>query len=537
MLVRCLRASHQPWARLRHGRARKSVLSRCLSSSTTAACPGQIPSLSPVTALVTDLDRIAPRIDIQSDQIEILEGPKDFYEALKRKIGKARRRIYLSTLYVGKSEHELVSCIRQALLRNGPDLKISILTDALRGARESPEPSCATLLLQLVNEFPEQVEVRMYHTPNLTGLRKALIPRRINEGWGLQHMKLYGFDDEVILSGANLSRDYFTNRQDRYHVFQSKKVTDYFSQIHDTVCSISFQLVPGSGPGSHELVWPATNPAPNPLKAPKEYIKYATSLLQPFIAPPEQVTPYGESSTSLYPLLVHPPTLNNEIEAFTTLFKRPIRSYVFTAGYFNPHPLITSALLSASSPPQSAPGSVLTASAFANGFYGSKGISGMLPPAYTHLSSRFLKAAHGKAIELREWQRGVVGQAGGWTYHAKGIWITLPPSQPPPPSPSSSLSSTPAEAETQSGTTDPGPSATLIGSSNYTTRSYGLDLEVGALVVTSDEGLMRKWRKEEQILMEHTRTVTEEELDSKNRRANWRVRIAMWIVRLVGGSL
>ena len=41
----------------------------------------------------------------------------------------------------------------------------------------------------------------MYHTPNLTGLRKKHIPKRINEGWGLQHMKLYGIDDEIILSG------------------------------------------------------------------------------------------------------------------------------------------------------------------------------------------------------------------------------------------------------------------------------------------------------------------------------------------------
>lgn len=48
---------------------------------------------------------------------------------------------------------------------------------------------------------PERVEIRMFHTPNLTGLRKKWIPRRINEGWGLQHMKLYGIDDEIILSG------------------------------------------------------------------------------------------------------------------------------------------------------------------------------------------------------------------------------------------------------------------------------------------------------------------------------------------------
>lgn len=87
-------------------------------------------------------------------------------------------------------------------LRNNPELKLSILTDALRGTREEPNPSCASLLASLVSEFgPDRVEIRMYHTPNLTGVRKKYIPKRINEGWGLQHMKLYGVDDEIILSG------------------------------------------------------------------------------------------------------------------------------------------------------------------------------------------------------------------------------------------------------------------------------------------------------------------------------------------------
>ena len=179
-------------------------------------------SLTPATVLAgttTELDRIAPRIDIRADQVKVLTGPEDFYRVLKRKIRGAKKRIYLSTLYIGKSEHELISSLRDALLHNGPDLKVSILTDALRGTRESPEASCASLLAPLAIEFPDRVEIRMYHTPNLTGLRKRLIPKRINEGWGLQHIKLYGMDDEVILSGANLSHDYFTNRQDRYHVF------------------------------------------------------------------------------------------------------------------------------------------------------------------------------------------------------------------------------------------------------------------------------------------------------------------------------
>ena len=87
----------------------------------------------------------------------------------------------------------------------------------------------------------------MYHTPNLTGTRKKVLPKRINEGWGLQHMKLYGIDDEIIMSGANLSDDYFTNRQDRYHVFNSKQVTDYFAKLYQAMCDLSYRVLPSEG--------------------------------------------------------------------------------------------------------------------------------------------------------------------------------------------------------------------------------------------------------------------------------------------------
>ena len=43
-----------------------------------------------------------------------------------------------------------------------------------------------------------------------------MIPAKFNETIGLQHCKLYVFDNSVLISGANLSTDYFTNRQDRY---------------------------------------------------------------------------------------------------------------------------------------------------------------------------------------------------------------------------------------------------------------------------------------------------------------------------------
>lgn len=68
----------------------------------------------------------------------------------------------------------------------------------------------------------------------------------------------------------------------------------------------------------------------------------------------------------------------------------------------------------------------------ANGFYGSKGISGRIPEAYTLLEKRFWrKVLHANrascggpssGIELNEWEKD------DWTYHAKGA--CYPASQP-----------------------------------------------------------------------------------------------------------
>ncbi|OAQ95749.1 hypothetical protein LLEC1_07239 [Akanthomyces lecanii] len=337
---------------------------------------------------VTELDKLAPSVDLRGDQIQILKTPSDFYETLKERIRNAKSRIFLSTLYIGKSERELIETLQEALRRN-PELKLSILTDCLRGTREAPNASCASLLAPLVTEFgADRVEIRMYHTPNLTGLREKYIPKRINEGWGLQHMKLYGVDDEIIMSGANLSTDYFTNRQDRYHLFKSKQVTDHFWNIHNGVSSFSFL---------------------------------------------------------------------------------------------------------------------------------SPGVSGLLPDAYTLLAKRFVHAAHhrgrGADITLREWRSGTVGQPGGWTYHAKGLWVAMP------------------------GDAAAGPSMSVIGSSNYTKRSYSHDLEVGALIVTRDAGLKSRLKGEQEWLQEHARTMTREDFSTNERRVGLKVRIAMWIVSLVGGAL
>ena len=42
----------------------------------------------------------------------------------------------------------------------------------------------------------------------------------MSEVIGVCHLKAYVFDDDVLISGANLSTTYFTKRQDRYYLFK-----------------------------------------------------------------------------------------------------------------------------------------------------------------------------------------------------------------------------------------------------------------------------------------------------------------------------
>jgi CDP-diacylglycerol--glycerol-3-phosphate 3-phosphatidyltransferase len=365
----------------------------------------------------------------------------------------------------------------------------------------------------------------MYHTPNLTGLRKKVVPKRINEGWGLQHMKLYGVDDEIIMSGANLSNDYFTNRQDRYHLFSSKDITNHFWRIHEAVSNFSFKVIPSDEqPSGFTLAWPASNSAPSPLEEPKAFVESTTSTLKPLVQPTDAVKSTSEvADTRVYMLAqmsqVVKPDLSTELPSVTHILKTLSApayrdsSWTFTAGYFNPAPSLTKLLLNTASSART--NTVITAAPEANGFYKSPGVSGLLPDAYTLLARRFLTAVqvNGRAndISLKEWRKGTVGQPGGWTYHAKGLWVTLPD--------------------------DEDPSMCVVGSSNYTKRSYSLDLEVGALVVTRSEQLKKRLGEEQRWLQDHTKAVTQDDFARNDRRVGMHVRIAMWIVRAVGGQL
>lgn len=78
------------------------------------------------------------------------------------------------------------------------DFEINILLDFTRGSRG--KKNSRTMLCPLITNFPN-VHVAFYHTPDLRGFLKRIIPDRFNETIGLNHVKIYLFDDSFIVSG------------------------------------------------------------------------------------------------------------------------------------------------------------------------------------------------------------------------------------------------------------------------------------------------------------------------------------------------
>lgn len=337
------------------------------------------------------------------------------------------------------------------------------------------------------------------------------------------------------------------------------------------MCDLSYSLVPSDQqPGGFELISPHERGFPDPLWHTKRFKAYAKETLEPLVHKKarQKMFPveFTKDKTFVYPLaqfdiLLGQPRniqfLDYEFATYTSTEKPAITrlltnlaenerlhtsTWTFTAGYFNIDPDICQLLIAAA--PEagkgfSGPGTkefeksctVITASPWANGFYGSKGVSGMLPAAYTLLSRRFLrtvaKAGKENVIQLKEWRKGTVGEPGGMTYHAKGLWVTLPPQ----PSPEVDPTDNAALVE------EAGPSITVVGSSNYTKRSYSLDLEIGAMVVTGDDGLKARLKQETENLQANAAVVTQDDLARVERRVGLKVRLALWLVEALGGAL
>lgn len=410
------------------------------------------------------LPSFAPCFPVRAENITILTEPRQFYNVLLEKCREAKERVTFASLYFGTGQLEdnlVQTLLDNQHVRNGT-AKINILLDYTRGSRY--KNNSRVILKPLLQQNKENCNVSLYHTPILRGL-KRLVPDRWNELFGLQHMKLYIFDDTLLVSGANLSNDYFTNRQDRYYMIKDRDLADFYNGLVKQVQRFSLRLDKNNKLQLNRT-WSQLPYADSLL----DFVTSAGDLIDGYLSQckNEQNNYKCEGyDTWIFPL-VQMGQLGVRQDAAVTeclLGNAPSGANLCIAtGYFN----LTSTYMETLVTKCMADCKLLMAHPNANGFQGAPFPSGGIPDAYSLIAQRFKvmfeSLGQSERFTMQEYLRE------GWTYHGKGLWYY---------SPDQDL-----------------PNLTLIGSPNFGERSVKRDLETQLAIVTENTRLREQMDEE-----------------------------------------
>ena len=360
----------------------------------------------------------------------------------------------------------------------------------------------------------------------------------------------------TLTLSANLAKSYFTNRQDRYvHLQHQPALLSYLSSLTRLYTHYSYYLSaapapsvnrhysvplpspsPSSAPSGAALIWPTPSVHPRAFNA--HALATLSAMQNAWRVSNASRSRGAEADTWIWPVVQAGVLgVKEEERAMERIWEaigssyRPegesdsasqeepstLRAKVdLTSGYFGLYPAYKRAIID--SP---APVDIIAASPRANGFFGSKGLSRLIPEGYTLLEREFWKdcqaagrgatvgSEEGGGVRLKEWERD------GWTYHSKGLWIS--------PGPSEAREERAPTAQSQR------PFFTFIGSSNLSTRSLSLDTELSLCVMTSSPALRQALAAEVKQLDEHAHDVGGETWEREDRRVSWLARILVFL--------
>ncbi|CAI2359828.1 unnamed protein product [Moneuplotes crassus] len=195
-------------------------------------------------------ERKSPCFEVYGSQIEILTSPEDYYLALHKLALESQFRINMSALYLGTGTKELFFLERiSRRLEENPEIKFNMILDYSRGRRIDKEgKSSENMLLSLLkaNFSHKFLRAALFKQPSWMPRADTGPIRMLSEVLGVHHMKAHVFDNNVLITGANLSEDYFTNRQDRcYIIRQSPRVADYFDDLLNALSNCSYHICAG----------------------------------------------------------------------------------------------------------------------------------------------------------------------------------------------------------------------------------------------------------------------------------------------------
>lgn len=385
---------------------------------------------------------------------EIQDPPKtptDFHRLLCHLIQKSSKRVQLASLYIGTassekahSEIELLQSIRSAASRNVP---VRILMDANRGLRPvtvSQDPnktiSSAHVCHETLASTPSNQSSGVFLFPVLSSMLQSL-PNPLNEIAGVFHIKVYLIDDDLVLSGANLSHEYFTTRIDRYLHLRSNDVAQFYSDLFDVLCTNGAVQYPSTD--RNDLISKRRDLqksleelfAPHPDNAALESDDDCNNIVA-YAVPTFQAPRNYFPTTSC---IDHERALQRllfEASALATAHSRNKLCARIATAYLNPTPSFLETLAS------TCVAWFLTAGRISHGFAPknpsdcvshNENVSRdwRIPNAFVHAAQQVVKMlqrleAHRNDPTLSASRNRIsFYQRPGWTFHAKGLWLSI----------------------------------------------------------------------------------------------------------------
>ncbi|GMH85043.1 hypothetical protein TrST_g12844 [Triparma strigata] len=409
-----------------------------------------------------------------------MRTPTEFHDYLTAGCARAQHRVQIGSLYIGAGSPAvgkpapLEDRFLSALSSVKSDVKLQVLIDGHRGSREINGTSSAAAVSSAISDHPGG-GVRLFSVPSPLPVE---LPSPLNEAAGVFHMKAYIFDDDLLLTGANLSEEYFSDRLDRYMLFKNGAggLVDFYSELLDTLSDASSSH--GDSNESPEVTLNRENLIPSLEKLYKKYNEELTPTAGSsrsdtigHAVPTIQLPACMRKGRPELPFPSDSETTMNIIDAAASKFRHPWVG--LSSAYLNPTDSL--AQIFGEYVNKGGEATFLTAGGSSHGFApkkkdtddegeggGSSGSGrGWIPDAYLHLSRALKNSLKNSSVLHYERQ--------GWTFHAKGMWLCdlAAPSNPPS---SESLK------------------AVVVGSGNYGSRSESLDVESNCVVIFEEGG-------------------------------------------------
>ncbi len=411
---------------------------------------------------------------ISNDNIEIFSTPRQYKQELLSLIANARRRIYITALYLQDDEagREILHALYKAK-ENTPELDINVFVDFHRGQRgligEKESLGNRALYLALAEKYSQKIAVY-----GIGVKRKEL--------FGVLHLKGMVFDDDLFYTGASINDIYMQQssryRLDRYYQIHCSGLTNSFCQY----LSSTF-IASNLAPLLNETQLPSAAHQKRNIIALKSLLKKAT--YQVHSVSHDKQSGVIANPISITPLIGYGRRKNNLNKVIRKTIKNTQQKLLIFTPYFNLPPVLAKDVINALK--RGVNITLVVGDKTANDFYiaDEEAFStiGIVPYIYEMLLKRFVKRYQNfidkGLLNIYLWQHE------NNSFHLKGI----------------------ISDERYH----------LLTGSNLNPRAWALDLENGLLLDDPSQGLMSKVSPELVGIMEHTKKVNHfSDLDAVN---------------------